>query len=86
MGKILDMCDKSYKKRQLNEARNFQNIRRGLKKYMFNVDKTLDEIEDWEELISLKEEPTENKKLMKTKTIKEEYKAPKKKNIMNTWD
>ena len=80
MGKILDMCDKSYKKRQLNEARNFQNIRRGLKKYMFNVDKTLDEIEDWEELISLKEEPTENKKLMKTKTIKEEYKAPKKKN------
>ena len=80
MGKILDMCDKSYKKRQLNEARNFQNIRRGLKKYMFNVNKTLDEIEDWEELISLKEEPTENKKLMKTKTIKEEYKAPKKKN------
>ena len=80
MGKILDMCEKSYKKRQLNEARNFQNIRKGLKKYMFNVDKTLDEIEDWEELISLKEEPTENKKLMKTKTIKEEYKAPKKKN------
>lgn len=80
MGVIYDMCNKSYKKRKFNEAQNFQNIKRGLYKYMNNVNKTLSEIEDWDELMNLKEEPTENNNLMKTKTIKEEYKEPKKKN------
>ena len=79
MGGLFDLCNKSYKKRKLNEVRNFQNIKRGLKEYMFNVNRTLNEIEDWEELMSLKEEQTENKKLAKTKTIKEEYKDRKKK-------
>ena len=58
MGAIYDMCDKSYKKRKFNEAQNFQNIKRGLNKYMNNVNKTLSEIEDWDELMKLKEEPT----------------------------
>ena len=79
MGGLFDIYEKSYNKRKSNEAKNFQKIKTGLKEYMLNAYKTLNEIKDWDELMNLKEEPSENQELSKTKTIKEEYKEPKKK-------
>ena len=79
MGSLLKICNKSYEKRKKNELQHFQNIQKGLKEYMSNFNKAIDEIEDWDELLNLKEENIDNIKLMKTKTIKYEYKDRKKK-------
>ena len=57
----------------LNENKNFYDIKTGLKESMVNINKTLDDIKSWDELINLKEESIEDKIIKKTKTIKEGY-------------
>ena len=54
----------------VNENKHFYDIKTGLKESMVNINKTLDSIKTWDELINLKEESIENNRIKKTKTIK----------------
>ena len=57
----------------LEENKHFYDIKTGLKESMVNINKTLDSIKTWDELINLKEESIENNRIKKTKTIKKAY-------------
>ena len=73
MGILLNLytkCLNSYKSRKFEEMRNFYNIKNGLNVSMYKINETLDDIENWEELLNLEEESVENK----NKSIKKECK------------
>ena len=75
MGILLNLytkCLNSYKKRKLKEKRHFDNIKNGLNESMHKTNETLDDIENWEELLNLEEESIENR--TKNKIIKIECK------------
>ena len=55
------------------ENKHFYDIKTGLKEYMININQTLDNIKNWDELINLKEESIEDNIIKKTKTIKKDY-------------
>ena len=51
------------------DMNHFYDVRNGLKETMININKTLDDIKDWDELINLKEESTEDNITIKEITI-----------------
>ena len=57
----------------VNENKHFYDIKAGLKESMVNINKTLDDIKSWDELINLKEESIEDTIIKKTKTINKGY-------------
>ena len=57
----------------LEENKHFYDIKTGLKESMLSINKTLDDIKSWEELINLKEESLEDAVIKRTKTIKNSY-------------
>ena len=65
--------------RKAIDMNHFYDVQSGLKESMININKTLDDINNWEELINLKEESIEDIKIKKTKTIKSDYSSCKKK-------
>ena len=74
MGSLNEKFMKSYKTRKLNEMKHFYDINKGLRESMLNINETLDNIENWDELLNLKEESLEDKKLMgETNEIKEGF-------------
>ena len=54
----------------LEENKHFYDIKAGLKESMLSINKTLDDIKSWDELINLKEESIEDEVIKRTKTIK----------------
>ena len=76
-GYLYKKCLKSYKERLDEEASHFLNIQAGLKESMNNIEKTLVDTKNWEELMNIKEESPEENKLMRNKTIKPELKTKK---------
>ena len=74
MGILFDKCDKAYKERKLDEMKHFLFIQKGLKESMTNIGHSLNYFNNWDELLSLKEEESpEEKKLKRTKTLKSGY-------------
>ena len=55
------------------ENKHFYDIKAGLKESMININKTLDNIKNWDELINLKEESIEDNIIKRSKTIKRNY-------------
>ena len=55
------------------ENKHFYDIKAGLKESMVNINKTLDNIKNWDELINLKEESIEDNIIKRSKTIKRNY-------------
>ena len=74
---LFKKCEDAYKKRLSEEENHFETITKGLKESMVNFDKVLGDIKDWEELMSIKEVSLEEKKLKKSRTIKEGLKKKK---------
>ena len=70
MGIISKKCEKSYRERKRHEMQHYLDIQKGLRESMVNIQKTLNNIDNWDELLNLKEESLEDKQLMKSKTIK----------------
>ena len=68
-----ELFTKSYKKRKLDEMKHFNDINKGLKESMLNINETLDNIENWDELLGLKDESIEEEKYMENNEIKEEF-------------
>ena len=64
--------------KKANDMNNFLDVHYGLKESIININQTLDEINNWEELLNLKEESIEDIRLKRTKTIKHEYSSLKK--------
>ena len=56
-----------------NENKHYYDIKTGLKESMININKTLDNIKNWDELINLKEESIEDNIIKRSKTIKRNY-------------
>ena len=77
MGFLFDKCDKSYKKRKLDEMQHFLAIKKGLKESMININQTLNNFDNWDELLSLKEESPEDNKFQDSKEIKNEFEKTK---------
>ena len=67
---ISKKCEKSYRERKRHEMQHYLDIQKGLRESMVNIQKTLNNIDNWDELLNLKEESLEDKQLMKSKTIK----------------
>ena len=68
------MGSDSDKHNKLIENQHFLDIRIGLKESFFNISKTLDKINNWDELINLKEESIEEIIIKNTKTFnKQKY-------------
>ena len=59
---LLDKCEKTSKKRKSSEMKHFFDVQNGLKESMLKINKTLENINNWDELINLKEESLEEKK------------------------
>ena len=57
--------------KQANDNNHFYEIKSGLMESMININKTLNNIKDWDELINLKEVSIEDKQIKRTKTIKQ---------------
>ena len=74
MGSLNEKFKKTYKKRKFNEMKHFNDINKGLRESMININKTLDNIENWDELLNLKDESLEEQELTETNEIKEEFK------------
>ena len=74
MGCLNEKFAKSYEKRKSDEIKHFNDINKGLRESMLNINKTLDNIENWDELLNIKDESLEEKQIMETKEIKEEFK------------
>ena len=72
------MGSESEKQAKLNKIKYFNDIQKGLKESFFHFNKTLDHINNWDELINLKEESIEEITIKRTKTIKEGYTCCKK--------
>ena len=73
MGGILEKFEKSSKKRKLDEMQHFYAVKKGFKESMLNINQTLNDFENWDELLSLEEESEEVKKITRSKTVKNEY-------------
>ena len=73
MGGILEKFEKSSKKRKLDEMQHFYAVKKGFKESMLNINQTLNDFENWDELLNLEEESEEDKKLNRAKTVKNEY-------------
>lgn len=76
-GYFFNKCEKSYKERLIEEENHFLNIRKGLKDSMDNIENALVDIKNWDELMNINEESFEEKKLMRSKTIKPGLKTKK---------
>ena len=77
MGCIFKKCDESYKKRKISEFQHFYDIKKGLKESMIKFNETfkeINEMEDWDELLNLKDESLRQEKL-KLKIIKDNCKS-----------
>ena len=59
--------------KEVIDFKHFSDIKNGLKESMININKTLENIKDWDELINLKEESIEDIIIRRTKTIKNDY-------------
>ena len=59
--------------KEVIDLKHFSDIKNGLKETMININKTLENIKDWDELINLKEESIEDIIIRRTKTIKNDY-------------
>ena len=73
MGGILEKFEKSSKKRKLDEMQHFYAVKKGFKESMLNINQTLNDFENWDELLNLEEESEEDKKITRAKTVKNEY-------------
>ena len=47
---------KSYNKRKFDEIKHFHDINKGLRETYLNINNTLDNINDWDELLNLNDE------------------------------
>ena len=74
---LLKKCEKAYKERILEENNHFLTIKKGLRESMNNIDKAMENIESWDELMNIKEESLKDINLIRNKTIKAEYKQNK---------
>ena len=74
---LLKKCLDSSEKKRKEKENNFKNIQKGLLDSMNDFNETLEIVEDWDELMNLKDESPQDKKIMRAKTIKEEYKKKK---------
>ena len=72
--KLITNCEKSFKDRKQEQINNFKTIKEGFKESIKNFDNTLELIQDWDQLMNLKDKDPESQKLMRNKTIKEELK------------
>ena len=71
MGILFDKWEKASKERKLDEMQHFLYIQKGLKESMANISHSLNCFDNWDELLSLKEdESADEKKLKRTKTYK----------------
>ena len=59
--------------KKASDMKHFLDVHFGLKESIININKTLDEINNWEELLNLKEESIEDIILKRTKNIKPKY-------------
>ena len=75
---LVRKCKNSSKDRLNEEEKHFLKIQTGLKDSMVNIEKSLVNFKNWDELMNLKEEESlEEKLLERTKTIKPELKKKK---------
>ena len=71
MGCNSNKCNEFYKKRKISEILHFYDIKKGLRESMIKFNETFNEIEDWDELLNLKDESLKNEKL-KSQKIKDD--------------
>ena len=70
-----DSCFKECEfKRKQEKVKYFHTIKNGLKESMIDFKYTLDKINNWDELVELKDDEFEGNKLLKSATVKDEFK------------
>ena len=74
MGSLNEKFKRAYEKRKSDEMKHFNDVKKGLRESMANINKTLDNIENWDELLNLKDESLEEPKSTETNEMKEEFK------------
>ena len=74
MDKLFDIFVDSSKARQLENENHYKTIHKGLLDSMNDFNEALEVIGNWDELMNLKDESPQDNKLMRHKTIKEEFK------------
>ena len=77
LDKISEKCEKIYADRITEEKSHYDNIKIGLPKSMSDIDKSLEEIKNWDELMNIEEKSSEETLLLRSKTIKAEKKGKK---------
>ena len=77
IGYIFTKCKESYDERLKEEKKHFKNIQNGLKESMKDIEEALDGFKNWDELMNTKEESSEENKLIRNQTIKQELKTKK---------
>jgi len=66
---IIKKCEESYKKRKNNEKQHFKDIQKGLNDSMIKFKEIFNEINNWDELLNLKDESLKKEKF-NSQTIK----------------
>ena len=66
MGSLNEKFKRAYEKRKSDEMKHFNDVKKGLRESMANINKTLDNIENWDELLNLKDESLDKAKSTET--------------------
>ena len=71
---LYNKCNEAYIKRKLEEQNHYCVIKKGLNESMLNINKAIENIGNWDELMNIKEQSSESIQFQSTKTIKKKYK------------
>ena len=67
---LYEKFKKSKSKRKIQNDKHFLDVRKGLRESMINFNHTLDIVKNWDELMNIKEESSEEIKLLRQKKIR----------------
>ena len=74
---ISEKCNGANAKRKLEDQKHYNIIKEGLNESMLNINKAIENIGNWDELMNIKEQLPESIQIQRSKTIEYKYKETK---------
>ena len=74
---ISEKCNGANAKRKLEDQKHYNIIKEGLNESMLNINKAIENIGNWDELMNIKEQLPESIQIQRSKTIEYKYKKTK---------